>query len=389
MTIDTLPRGRVDQVLVALCVTEIVSWGVLYYSLPAASGLISRITGWSPIAVTGAFSAGLLLSAVLGIFVGRALDRFGPRVVMTLGSIIGVIGVLTVSVSTSISWFVAAWLVIGVAQSAVLYQPAFTVIARHYGDARNRPLLIVTLVAGLASTVFVPLTTALDQAWGWRISFAALAGILALVTIPLHAVCLPKGRPTIPRRTANADRERIVRTRRFILLQLGITLIAFGLYAVTINLIPLLASRGASVTLAAIGLGSVGVGQLLGRLVLTFLMTRISTRTRPFVVGLGGAIVLVLLGEVPGPLSLLLLIGLLAGSVRGALTLVQATAVVDRWGQERLGVLNGAFAAPVTIATALAPVAGVLLAEHAGGYAPAAAIFGGVVLVGAILAARR
>jgi MFS family permease len=389
MTVDTLRQGRVDRVLIALCVTEIVSWGVLYYSLPAASTFIHRDTRWSPIAITGAFSAGLLLSAVLGIFAGRALDRFGPRLVMTAGSAIGVLGILALSAATSVSWFFADWLVIGVAQSAVLYQPAFTVIGRHYGDARNRPLLIVTLVAGLASTVFVPLTTALDQALGWRTAFVVLAGVLAVVTMPLHAICLPKTwAPAAPTEVATRS-ERIVRTPRFILLQSGITLIAFGLYAVTINLIPLLTSRGVSISLAAIGLGLVGVGQLLGRLALTFLMTKVSTRARPLAVGLAGAITLVLLGVVPGPLPLLLLIGMLAGAVRGALTLVQATAVVDRWGAQRLGALNGAFAAPVTVATALAPVAGVLLADHAGGFALAAVIMAGVVVIGAILAARR
>ncbi|MGC7202903.1 MFS transporter, partial [Mycobacteroides abscessus subsp. massiliense] len=68
------PRG----VLVTLCVTEIISWGVLYYAFPVLLPQICGDTGWSASAVTAAFSAGLLTSAIMSVPVGRALDRHGP-----------------------------------------------------------------------------------------------------------------------------------------------------------------------------------------------------------------------------------------------------------------------------------------------------------------------
>ena len=46
--------------LLTLCVTEITSWGVLYYAFTVMSGDISADKGWSAPAVTGAFSAGLV-----------------------------------------------------------------------------------------------------------------------------------------------------------------------------------------------------------------------------------------------------------------------------------------------------------------------------------------
>ena len=70
-------------VLLTLCVTEITSWGVLYYAFTVLSQQISTDTGWSAPAVTAAFSAGLVTSAVVGIPVGRCLDRVGPRWIMT------------------------------------------------------------------------------------------------------------------------------------------------------------------------------------------------------------------------------------------------------------------------------------------------------------------
>ena len=74
------------------------------------------------------------------------------------------------------------------------------------------------------------------------------------------------------------------------------------------------------------------------------------------------------------------------GAVRGACTLLQATAVADRWGTSRYGTLSGFFAAPITAATALAPWAGTALAEAVGGYPAAAGVFAALVLTAVGLA---
>ena len=48
----------------------------------------------------------------------------------------------------------------------------------------------MTLVAALASFIFLPLAQALIDAHGWRDALLVLAVILASVTVPLHAVVL-------------------------------------------------------------------------------------------------------------------------------------------------------------------------------------------------------
>lgn len=375
-----------------LCVTEVVSWGALYYSLPTAVGAIEADTGWSAIAITGCFSAGLVLSALVGILVGRLLDKVSPRAVMSTGSLVAVIGVALLAFSTSLPMFLLAWLVIGVAQAAVLYQPAFTVIGRHYGDARDRPMLLLTLAGGLASTVFVPITAALLDAIDWRASYLVLGAVLAVVTIPLHLL-LPSQSVILagsPQRREPAG--RVLRTRRFVLLAAGITAVTFAAYAVTVNLIPLLAERGYSLAFAALAFALVGIGQVVGRIGLTVLNRSVPARYRPVVIGGSVVFTLALFALVPGPAIILAIVALLAGAARGALTLVQATAVAERWGTTRLGSLNGAFGAPITAATALAPVAGVVAATWAGSYPAAVVVFAAIAALGAgcaYLADRR
>ncbi|GHB78058.1 hypothetical protein GCM10010377_80320 [Streptomyces viridiviolaceus] len=82
-------RSRPRAALPALCATQIVSWGIIYYAFPVLNRQITAATGWLAGATTAAFSLGLVVSALAGIRVGRILDRRGPRTVMTTGSVLG------------------------------------------------------------------------------------------------------------------------------------------------------------------------------------------------------------------------------------------------------------------------------------------------------------
>ncbi|MEO5316772.1 MFS transporter [Pseudarthrobacter sp. CC12] len=358
------PRGG----LAALCITQTTGWGVLYYALIAAVRPISEDTGWDPAFVTGAFSAGLLVSAAAGIAVGRILDRTGPRTLMIGGSLVGILALVIVAAAPNLLVFFAAWLVAGTAQAAVLYQPAFTVISRWYGPARIRPLTVLTLVAGFASTIFAPVTAALTSAFGWRGAFLILAGIMGLVTVPLHARYLNrKWAPAAPGSAATDHRVMLRAVRRspeFLGLQALMILLCLGLYTVTLNIIPLLMEKGSDYTTAAVGLGLVGAGQVGGRLF--FAAIPLDARL-PVIAGAAACTVL-LLAFLPGPVPLLISAGMLAGAVRGCQTLLQATIVGDRWGSQNLGTLQGIFSAPLTAVTALAPAVGPTVATWLGSY---------------------
>ncbi|MDQ4006817.1 MAG: MFS transporter [Actinomycetota bacterium] len=389
------PRARDPRLLralVALCVTEITSWGILYYALPVAAQDITATEGWSHGQVFTAFSAGLLLSAVAGAGVGRLLDRYGPRPVMTLGGLVGALGLLLVASAPSLPVFFVAWLVTGLAQSATLYPPAFTAVTRWYGEARTWPLTAITLVGGLASTVFAPLTDVLVQHLGWRDTYLVLAVVYVAVTVPLHALLLTPPWPGHPAHGAQGSRRRVVRLvvrgRRFLTLQASLTLTGLALFAVTLNLIPLLTDRGFTHAGAAVAFGLVGAGQVAGRVAFAVLPAGSSPHVRTVAIGTAAVVTLSALGVLPGPAVALVLVSLVAGAVRGAYTLLQATAVSDRWGTRYFGALNGAFSVPITAAIALAPATGALVTDLLGSHTAATLFFAGMAAVG-LLVGRR
>ena len=218
-------RGRA---LAALCVTEIVSWGTLYYAFPVLLGPISADTGWSTTATVGAFSTGAVVSAGSGIVVGRLIDAYGPRRVMTTGSVVGVAALLAVAAAPSLPWFYLAWALAGVGQAATFYPPAFAAITGWYGEERLRPLTTVTLIAGFASTVFAPVSAALVSHLTWRGSYVVLAVVLGVVTVPLHLFLLtPPWRPSsgssgpAPEEAGRA--RSVVRSARFVFLAVVMT----------------------------------------------------------------------------------------------------------------------------------------------------------------------
>lgn len=367
-------QPRLGTVLTGLCVTEIVSWGVLYYAFPVLAPSIRAQTGWSPSLTTAAFSGALVVAAVVGIPVGRLLDRHGPRLIMTLGSVLAGLACAVIAWSPNLVIFALGWLLAGVAMAGVLYQAAFAALTRWYGSRRLRALTAVTLVAGLASTVFAPLTEALNAQLGWRTVFAVLGVGLAVITIPVHAVVLrrrwPADRhPTEPTAVGVDDHVRsVLRSRQFWFLTVGLTVASLAVFAVVINLVALLAERGMSSALAAWTLGLGGVGQVAGRLFYPALARRLGVRTRTLIIFGLAAVTTAALALVPGPVGALIAIAMIAGVARGIGTLLQATAVPDRWGALAYGRISGMLAAPVTIASALAPWIGATLAVLVGGY---------------------
>ena len=81
----------------------------------------------------------------------------------------------------------------------------------------------------------------------------------------------------------------------------------------------------------------------------------------------------------------LVIVAVLAGFVRGIMTLLQATAVTDRWGPTHYGHLSGVLSAPATLATAISPWIGAVLASMLGGYAAMFLVLGGLGVLAAVI----
>jgi MFS family permease len=389
------PGGGHRREVAVLCATEITSWGALFYALPVAAGTIAEKEGWSLPTVLGAFTVAQVVAGACGFWVGRHIDRVGPRAVMTLGSLVGAAALVGIALSPSRATFYLAWVLAGVAMSATLYQPAFTAITGWTrGDERRRlrALTAVTLVAGLASTVFAPLTAWLLDPLGWRGTYVVLAGFVAATALA-HWTGLratwpgAAGGPATGRGPHPPEELAPPAFRRadFWLLVGGMTLAGFCVYAVVVNLVPLLTEHGLSVREAAVVLGVGGVGQVTGRLFYARLAAVTTPAGRTWAILGVVAASTVGLAQVQHPLVVIGALSFASGSARGLFTLIQATAVADRWGTHHYGSRSGILAGATMSAAALAPWIGALTAVALGGYQQAFWLLAGVVVVAAFL----
>ncbi|RNL82484.1 MFS transporter [Halostreptopolyspora alba] len=383
---DVEPRAR--RALAALCVTVTTSYGTLYYSFPVLAPMARADTGWSLVQMTAVFSAAQVVAGLGGAPVGRWLESSGPRVVMTTAAVLGAAAAGAIAVAPTMATFTLAWLVAGVAMSGLFYPPAFAAITHWFGAGRVRALTVLTMVAGLASTIFAPLADALGSALGWRGAYAVLALVLVAVVVPLHACALTPAWRSAPTTTAAGRGATgpvgpVVASRSYLALTLALSLGAFGVYAVIVNLVPLLDAHGIDATTAAWALGVGGVGQVLGRLVYGPLQRRTGPLWRLVLVLAACAATTGLLAAVTAPVAAVMTVSLLAGVARGIFTLVQATAVFDRWGAERYATLNGILHTPLMLAIALAPWAGSALTAPLGSYPAVFVALAGIGALGA------
>lgn len=369
-----------------LATTEMISWGTLYYAFYAFLTPMQYELGWSTAELTGAYSLALLTSGFAAVPVGRWIDRHGPRLLMTVGSIAGAILVFAWSKIESLPAFYLLWAGMGLAMAATLYEPAFTVVATWFRHQRSQALLLLTVVAGFASTVFLPLSTALIAHLGWRTALLALAGLLAATTIPAHALILrrrPEDLGLLPdgARQADETQERLhlaiegaslrqaLYDRGFWWLTFAFFLETFSTVAVGVYLIPFLLADGYDPGFAATATGLIGAMQVASRVVVTTAGGRwpqIPLIAAVFAMQ-GAAVTILLAWRIPiGVLTAVVFLG--AG--RGVVTIMRASLVAERYGRANYGAIGGTLALFVSGAAALAPVGTGLAFGVAGSYVP-------------------
>ncbi len=352
---------------------------------------MQRDLGLSTAKLTGAYSLALLVSAVAGVGVGRWLDRRSPRGLMIAGGVAGALLVLAWSQVDGLAAFYALWVAIGLVMAIVLYEPAFTVVAKWFHDAheRRRALTALTLVAALASSIFLPVSQALVDAHGWRDALVILAVVLGAVTIPLHALVLrraPTPDPSPARGAGSVSARSALRSVPFWLLSTAFFVGTFTGIAMTVHAIPFLLERGYSAAFAAFAVGLIGFSQIPGRVVFALIGTRLPRElavSAVFVLIGAGIAVLVGIDATAAVLGGLVLLGM----GNGMATLARATAIADLYGGASYGTINSVAAAGTTAARAAGPVAAALYAA-ALGYSGLLWTLAGVAALAALLAYR-
>jgi Major Facilitator Superfamily len=353
-----------------LGLTEILSWGALFYPPVLTMPLIAADHGWSPAFAMAGFSVGLFVGGLCARYVGGAIDRFGGHVVMPVGSLIGATGLVGLVFAPGVASYFAAWITIGIAMAASLYDPAFATLGRIFGSAARSPITVLTLAGGFASTVSWPATQFLIQTVGWRGAYLVYAALLAGLAAPLHAFALPRQHAgSAPRNVAAAGKETKVfipaHGFTFVLVAAGFASYAFVPSALSAQLLAIFHRFGlAPTTVVAIGM-LFGPAQVLARICELSFARRLHPLwiARSAVVLLVAAFVLLALFQFSATLAAAFAI--MYGMANGLLTIARGTVPLALFGAAGYGRLMGRIGGPFLVVQALAPVVLTFVADRA------------------------
>jgi hypothetical protein len=325
--------------------------------------------------MTAAFGGTTIIAGLCAIPVGWWIDRFGARLPMTLGAILASGVIAAWSRIHTIEQFALLWVLAGVAMAMVLYEPAFAVVTSWFDEQRGRALTAVTLMAGFASTIFMPIESVLIEALGWRQSLLVLSAFLALTTIAPHLLIVRKPPRKLP---ANGEKQELppslaesyaVISRSLDLQRLAVALAitSFVSVGLSVHLPSYLGGElGLNPRLAAALTGMVGAMQVVGRVLMQFAGERIFARGGVAVVlGLQPAAILLLL--VPSMVGILLSISLF-GAARGVFTLIRPILVGRILGSHGFATVSALLTFLVVLAIALGPAAIGWAHDFAGDY---------------------
>jgi MFS family permease len=357
-----------------LSLGQLVTWGSVFYTFALLAHPVELALGLSRAESSFAFSLALLGEGLMAFWVGRWIDAGYERRVMTLGAGWVGVGLLAHSQVTSLTQFYGVWAWLGLGLSAALYTPAFAVVTRRFPNEFRRGIIMMTFLGGLASTVFIPLSSWLIDTWGWRHALVVLGLVQLGVCVPLHAGLLRGARPG-PAHHAAHDGQAPVPVRVFLkqspfwLLSLFMILMMMVISALPVHLVNLLRESGLPPAWVLAIPASIGLIQVVGRALLfvfeRHLDVHAANRWIPVLIPLGlCALVFGGVSAVPA-----LCFVLLYGLGNGLNTIVKGTALAQYVSRDHVGQLNGLLGVPIALARAAAPWALGLMWSPEGGYA--------------------
>lgn len=363
------------QTIWALALLSTAGYGTLYYAQPLLAVAFEHAHSWSRTQTSLAFTLALLTTAFLAPAVGCQLDRgrgHGRRWLVG-GALLGSVAFLLLALTSSYPLFVLGWLLAGVAMSLTFYEAVFTVLGQQVAEnVRSRATLTVTLIAGLASTIFVPLATALLGVGGTKMALLGLAVLLLLAALLVWRVLPASGNGSVHRAVRPFDPDLMFRR-----LVLAFTLSRVVTVGVGLQLAPLLLASGKTPAVAAGLTGLMGLTALPGRVIFVPLLKQLGVQQLTgWLFGLLGVGGLLLHFAASTPIAAIGIV--LFGMASGALTLARSELLVRLYPPELFGTVNGRLARPVNLSQALTPFGMGLLFTVTGGYGWSLALMGGL-----------
>ena len=366
-------------VILVLGTTQTLAWASSFYLPAILADPIAQELGMSSTWFFAAFSAALVISALVGPRAGRTVDTIGGREVLALSNVVLAFGLAILGLSHSQPMLWAAWVILGLGMGIGLYDTAFAALGRIYGLEARSAITGITLVAGFASTVGWPLSAWGASSLGWRETCFLWAAAQIVIGLPLNILLPRPSQLALP--AEEIGERRVSLDRPMLVLGLAFAASWMVVAAMAVHLPRMLEAAGATAVEAVAAGALIGPSQVGARILEASLLrrfhpmisARLSVALHPIgagVLGLLGA------GAAAAPFTVL------NGAGSGILTIARGTVPLAMFGPVNYGYRLGVLGAPSRVAMAAAPLVFGILVER---YGAGVLVFSSLLSLAALL----
>lgn len=358
--------------------------GIGFYGMVVLLDALVVERGWSREFVSAATSLYWIVTGLVSLTIGRAVDRFGARRFIALGAVVMALALYWIGRMGAAWQILPAYTLLAVGFSLAGAISTGALVTRWFMGRRALAMTLSHSGVSAGGIVLTPLMTGWIQQLGMQVALDRLAIVLLAIALPLALFVLrsgpeafglePQGAGSFRlQEGALADaqkriwrRREVLRTTAFRVLAAAYAIMLLCQVATTMHLLSFLRERLDAET-AALGVSSLAFGSLLARSLIGPLADRLSKRwLAAGLFAFQGAMVLVL-ASVSGT-TLLLGASLGIGFTIGNIFMLQALLVGELFGQASFATAMGLQQLVSQVASGLGPlVLGLLYALH-GGY---------------------
>jgi predicted MFS family arabinose efflux permease len=350
--------------------TQIVGWGTTFLMPSVLGRHIQDDLGMPTELVYAGITVLFAVGAFLAPRIGRRIDRTGPRLLMTAGSIVYALSLLATALSQGPVVYLLSWAGMGVASTLALSVPSSIAMAQIAGARARQGISMLTIIGGFASTAFWPLSSALDVWVGWRGTVMIYAAVHLLACAPIHYFLLPKEAPVLPQGPGSGATgggvPAEIRAQVYRLLSISLCFGAFVFTGMIVYMIEVLRALGHPAA-SAVFLGSmVGPAQVGIRAFELLFGHRYSIMSSAI---LGSVLLpLCLIGALAGGGNFTIAFACMIayGMSNGLKAVQRSTLPLALFGRGQFGTYMGRLALPQGIVSAAAPVVLATVLDHFG-----------------------
>lgn len=209
LIVQAAPTRRIAASVIGLGITQMIGWGTSFSAMAVLGRQIGADLDMPREAVFAGITIMLVVSGALSPLCGRRLDRDGPRNLMATGALLAAAGLLCMALARGpvmgpvLFW--TGWVLFGAYVPMGLTNVAVPAVVQIAGASARRAVTGLTIIGGVTSALFLPITAALDALLGWRMVLLIFAMLHLLISLPIILGILAPGRPQRIAQTESKD----------------------------------------------------------------------------------------------------------------------------------------------------------------------------------------